>query len=880
MKENKDILNEVFFKKAKVSRKDQLLKDLMYAPSDSKEGVFQVKNTDEVKKRLSDTFGVTFGNNNVKSLASRALKVFPIIVSDNVEPETVITLKKLMEEQYAEYINLLISNEVVDLGQLTAGQEDGNIAIQALDKISGTDFSKSRVADAAARGTKVDSDLVFANVPLYSLMREQGEALVSGNPIMDRLLEDAIVVDSEYSKDLIRFMNENANEIVSLKEYMGPTSQIAADTSNGSASGYHYDELRANDEAEPFKRRATTTTNLSSYLMDIEGEDDIVKREMDRNARRGLVGYDKNGREILNKISSADIVIDQIRMDEAINRSIGDMLSDPKNFHIRDRFEKATFLLQTRRISGLEYYNYLTLRLGIPVSDRARLELVKNFKISQVINYSKGVKTGSGHDSPFSLTKAEMKAMAKNQPLVDKTLPLILHSKMSTYLHAAGFTAGAGTGLALALLAGTPFGWAILGSSVVGAGVYALVKLIRKAKARKSSHLQGWERVEALINALEESQREVNAGVPYSSELDTKAMSKHVELNGEEAEKVDVSKAFSDFKGSLGKLLSLKPLALTESADPMISSYSEMYKLLENNSEALLEEVNEIIAEDTKEEVIERLDESIFTKIFGKKTLAKTAMPMDIKYVATKDDKDILATPSFMARTSYAYGSTEIERKENKDRKYNQPLIMTVKFKERFDDGKYTDNELTAVIGILGKVIRVSSDEMEYILKSNAEGEDVINGFFKDSTGSLSNMVSDMITKTGSKVSKDVKNLPQSAEIWKNLEKVATLAAANSLAGRKSGNLANAHIVFSQKEIDNIRNEIGVDYLRDMKVARALMKKYSAFTLMIANDAGQRVHILDDKDGISWDVVPYSALVGKDGGEQLNAALTKLGRMI
>ena len=51
---------------------------------------------------------------------------------------------------------------------------------------------------------------------------------------------------------------------------------------------------------------------------------------------------------------------------------------------------------------------------------------------------------------------------------------------------------------------------------------------------------------------------------------------------------------------------------------------------------------------------------------------------MTVKYVETKDNKKLITTPSFMAR-EYAYGSTEIDRKILKDRRYNQPLIMTVK---------------------------------------------------------------------------------------------------------------------------------------------------------------------------------------------------------
>ena len=70
-----------------------------------------------------------------------------------------------------------------------------------------------------------------------------------------------------------------------------------------------------------------------------------------------------------------------------------------------------------------------------------------------------------------------------------------------------------------------------------------------------------------------------------------------------------------------------------------------------------------------------------------------------------------------------------------------------------------------------------------------------------------------------------------------------------------------------------LRMETGIDFLKDVKKSIALMKRYSAFTLMVANDAGQRMNILDDQDAISWNVVPYSALSGK-GWKAINLSCT------
>ena len=102
------------------------------------------------------------------------------------------------------------------------------------------------------------------------------------------------------------------------------------------------------------------------------------------------------------------------------------------------------------------------------------------------------------------------------------------------------------------------------------------------------------------------------------------------------------------------------------------------------------------------------------------------------------------------------------------------------------------------------------------------------------------------------------------------------LAASNKLGGRRDNNIANAHIVFSQKEVDSVRVDTGVDYLKDKKLTAELMKRYSAFTIMVTNDVSERVYIFDDLDNISWNVVPYSAFRNKDTGDQLNSMLSKM----
>lgn len=870
MKDNKHILNEAFFKKARPSRKEALNLP-QYEPVEAKSkggnitGTYQVTDADEVKRRLSGTFGVMFGNNSVRSMASRAIKQFPILVSDNVSPETVVMLKKLMEEQYAEYISLMINNQVIDLSDYSAGEVDGNIAIQALDTISGTEFGKSKIADKIGKG-KNNPDDIFGNIPLYTLLREQNQiAIKTPDEKVNALLENAIITKPEDVTAVANFINENASDIVSLLEY--PTAE----------------DYKGEPTYDKRKKRL-----LRQYLMDIEnGEKEIDKltdSEMLLDIKRG-VSYDKAGNELYSRLTTADIVIDADKMDKAINRSVGAILTDPENVEIRDRFEKATFLLQSRRISGYEYFNYVTLRLGLPVSKEAKSALLKNFRIKDVVSYE-GVDTENvDTDSLNVLSTKQVDAIAKNERIVKSIVSDISKVSGKELIMPAlvGGSVGAGAVASGATIAGVaalgPIGLGLLGGAIIGSGAYALARLYKAKVAKKenkkeqkrlglSKNIEGWERVESLIQSLERAQSDIRND-------SNKIKSVYTPISKPYEKDIDISKNkenFVNLASELNKTRTLVGSVLRESCEPRkisIATPDHIEEYYERSCKELLELCEEL---DQDEDFCQ--DMLVEAKLGSLSMLSDGPSPVTVKYIEKKPGKDALLMPSSLStRVRYAYGSTEIERKENKDRRYDQPLVMTVKFKERFSDGKFADNELTAVIGILGKVIRIPSEEMEYVLKENAEGK-TLEGFFKSD---LVNNISDMLSMN--KVSKDLKGLPKSGDIWHNLEKVSTLAAANKLSGKRNGNIANAHIVFSQKEIDNVRNDTDVNYITDNKKTVALMKRYSALTIMVANDVGQRLSIFDDQDNISWNVIPYSAIAGKDGGDQLTAALAKLSRL-
>lgn len=881
MKQNKDILNEAFFKKTTYSEKFK--KGLpQYEPASNKskpgfgsqfalgknEPSLAVTDTDEVKKRLANVFGATFGNNSIKSMASRSIKTFPILVSDNLEPDTCVMLKKLMEDQYAEYINLLVSNQIVDLSVYTTDGTNGNIAIQALDTLSGSEFGSAKTADKISNRGSVAMDDVFGNIPLYNLLRENQLAISTGDSLTDRILENALIVPNENVNKLVKYIRENADNI-----------DILNDT---------YIESLLTEDPTPRVDTLSKTTRLDDYFNSRFNSDfakydytqNVATKDMNYDAIRGLVGVNDNGEEVYNKLTNTQVLVDSKNMDKIMNRTVGEMLIDPANKIIRDKFEKATFLLESGAIAGTEYINYITIRLGIPITQRTRTEIVNRFKIKDVRRDTEYSVDKNGNleviiDSKYNQFS---KDIANNRKIVNSALSSSLSLPVKIAIGAISATTGIAVG-AISTFFMSPLIAPIAATAIVGAGSYLIAKLVKKYLVKKdietaNSKIQGWERVEALIEQMERNRDEVVMKVYKREEF--KKQKEEINSNkydvlAQTKIKTDISKNIEDaevafkldnIKVDLDNLI--KNSALRESFN---FEKTEIYS-------PVLKEDLELFYKTLSETYNECMKDSDFVNQHLSEDLT-TAMPIKTQYIMKKPDKDVLIAPAYSVRSNYAYGSTEIERKENKDRRYNQPLIMTVKFKERFSDGKFSDNELTAVIGILGKIIRIPSEEMKYILRANANGE-TIRGVFADG-GNAKNLISDLLST--SKISKDIKALPQSADIWKNLEKVASLAASNAISGKKNNNISNAHIIFSQKEIDELRSEDGIDYLKNVKLAANLMKRYSAFTIMVANDAGQRVYVYDDLDNINWDVVPYSALMGKDTGDQLTAALAKLGRL-
>ena len=923
MANNDQILNELFWKKKGYSEK-QKDKMAQYKPvsktgdiksifnGNSIDG-FVVSDADEVKKRLVGALGMAMGNNTIKSSASRATKRFPIIVSDDISPETVVMLKTMMEEQYASYIDLLVSNMIINLSDYDTSGANGNIAIQALDQLDGPDFGTGRIANAAKAG-KLSLDTVMANNPGWKFLRTNENAeYVSGNPIIDEFLNGAIICESKDAKQVANVLYE---ELSTLNE-AGTGTMHTCNAALGNIKEEEIDDafaikcvrdyighdpswsIRPGDILFDISSRKVFIRSIKPdvwYLDNRKPEDDpdkrlfnaiddLVKTDIRSNYRDYNIRRDDKGRfDGVDKLISPNVFVNQNDLTTALNRSIADTLSGKNarndderslSMYMRDRFEKASFLLASCEISGSEYISYLTDRLGIPVAQATRVEILSKYPVSKVI--FKNTKKYDGADVNNDALIDEMrKNIDRNtKHVVTSLVPDItgISGKDVAVITAAGaggagIGAGAGAGISLAAtgaIAAAPIIWPAL---AVGAGAgltAAIIRLLKKKKYKEMMNaVSGWERVEALIDEMDFNRADL---MKHKMKVDIKLLDDHSKTEEFRKEQASLFNQFaSKMEQSLGRVQLTERATLKPFIEPL--SEARINNTLENLT--LLDE--ELIKDPVFVREYEQLSE-------GTKYVINTKKPGDViirqQKIKAKDVADII--PSFGTKDVVAYGSVEYDKKEIKDRKFNEPLILTIKFKERYSDGKYADNELTAVIGILGVVTRVPSEEMATILRANVDGKTLSNFFKGDDSNSAKDLIGNVIsTFVGSKYAE---KLPKSGKIWANLEKVTALAVANKLAGNNNGNISNAHLVFSQKEIDLIKSELGVDYLKNANLAAQLMKKYSAFKIVVCNDAMQYVYSYDDPDAISWDDAPYSAYMGKSNADQMLSAFTQFNRM-
>ncbi len=1058
MKDSLDVINEAFFKKQ--SYQDKMNKKLSkYEPvgnsGDAKphgfgsvgsfgSGGLAITDTDEVKKRLTGAFGASFGRNSIKSLASKSIKTFPIIISDNIEADTAVNIKKLVEEQYAEYISLLINNQVIDVADFGTAEAGGaNIAIQAIERLTGASTDKrGEITRKSMDGTLGFMDLI-KGASMYNLIRNESEATFD-DETLSALFEDAVVVPKESAEDVIDFMNENLVDIMDtvsegdasyeiikpvgreketglvgelinegylqegntyvigairnqnngekddvyiryLKDELKKASGTLAKANNDITSAEltaqakiaqaerdrqhasSMDSLKLDRKIDGFNNSVATANRearhrdeLSKYASAVDRErqkhrdyvrdkleasrieaervknveirekmlqriDELTKKHDELIAAQDSK-FEEKEKKLKDRISELEdviqnpgdiekgtmILLSKDKLETTLGKTVKDILSAKENAEIKNKFTTATFLLQSNNISGHEYISYVSERLGLPISEEVRRVVTLKYKASNVVSSELG-------QGKFSLTvsrenrqrlegnlktsnKIFNKMLGVNILTVAKsaaiggTLGLVGYGayKAATALAGGSTVASiATTGTTVAVssfVLSNPILVAALVPAAIGVSATLLASVLKQRKynrelAYNRNRTTGWERVEHLIQQIEAGRDEISlSGTNRANKFELAKSEKESEFEFEKQRQADELK----YQQSLvtdyyDKHRLLETVDDTDVPEENFNGKVYYHCMSEEAMGAevpyTFDAISEVLREGTS--TIDLRDELMNAGIKPQEiseATSTTTFPIQLKKTYEYNPKDkgkIIVAPAFGARSAQAYGTVEYDRREIKDRKYNSPLIMSVTFRERYSDGTFADNELTAVIGILGVITRIPSDEMKFILEQNTEGS-VLKGIFK-SEGGAKNSLTDILGV--SKLKREMQALPQSIDVWKNLEKVKTLALANTISGKANDNIANAHIIFSQKEIDECRGSTGIDYLKDRKNVSELMKRYSAINIMVANDISEKLFVFDDIDAISWNIIPYSEIRGKTSGDQLTSALLKLGRL-
>lgn len=1036
-------------------------------------GIFTT-DSDEIKKRLTGALGVVIGNNTVKSMANKAIKTFPIIVSDDISPETTVMFKSYMEEQYCNDLSLLISNMTIDLSKFKKNSSDGNIAIQALNVVSNNDFSKQSLARKALSGN-LSTDDVFKNSISYTLLRTESfdtSKYTTGNDIFDNLLSEAAVMPSSAVNDYIgtvtALYEQVLNEAVTIPQSLetkARNNQIElstaaylmciinrSDTATEKTFGLNIDfkhmhynitdseyevicKLIQNTYGIPdtkykacIKKVANSTDaekdNQFELLLkcakdvnfapnptpqpepgtngrtneprrggngtpknnfdgnetdnDVYSNSEYLQYKKDYNTFRSAVaaGLDNETAKIADKYFNQTLAPLRYRKvncghpvkwkDYGENtelRTMADVLALPENEIIRDRFNKALYLLSTNRIAGHEFISYSIDRLGIPIGPNVRTNIISTYPTENVVlkgtgGYSLGTSGvfDSGNNSriknlnnrkgtmPLSTDEREAAMNA-----IDNGYDISINPKIYEIAHkitgedwkkalkymgigaavgAGAGAAGAGIAVAAGVTVACPWILPVIagGAAVTGLGtlVATLVSAKRKKDKTPAARYVGWERVEALINDLDRNYLNVRKMytdvyrqrndyiIDYAKSQNSgeRNYSTSHELHSEKKTEVNL---FKEFTNKMSRVydadITCGPLreefekqtdgqTLTEAVESTgvhdcinTDAYEDLCECIcdmtRNSKVAYVPDLDTL---KMKTEIFEEclvdvpyLAESFISKITGKSKKPTTIvvsnkLPVSYETVEIKNkNKQVepLIVPEFEAQHMLAYGSVEYDRKTIKDRRYNEPLFLTVKFKSRYADDKYSDNELTAVIGVQGIITRVPSEEMVLILKDNAG---------VDTDRDAANIIADndkqssLLTILNQLGSGNKLDLDKSGPIWNNLTKSTQLALANKLAGKSGNTVANAHLIFSESEINKVKIDSNIDYTKNIKLAEKLIKKYNASELIIANDLTETAHICDDIEKISFDVVPYGALRSKSSSDQTTAILNQISR--
>jgi hypothetical protein len=1012
-KTSEQVINELFGFGKKTDLEKLKDREAKYAPvndngtssvpavSVDPSGAIAVADPKELSKRLNTAFGMEIGSHTVKSMAGKAVKTFPIIMSDDISPDTAVMMKTMFEDRYAAYIQLLVSNQVIDVTTLNPDDKDENMALQALNKLDGTDFGTERVAHKMQSTGELTADDLGKNLPIMPIIRSmQVQTFESKSenfpPEVQGLLENAIIVNDSDVPATIKLLRESleketvekpltegiipadnedeANNLINelsmnpptldpahgdlqtlidictmlynnmnshhpafnysnadqqtVRYFYNPNSHAVNNAHNNHAPVDYILYSCANEnDFNTFVTRFPAV-NAHAFAASCRHLAELIHRDIQAPRVDPEEGGQGGGHGDGHDNRDSNVIFRSIHNDSAhgeVDTSVAAMLDLPENKMLKKKFTEAGYLLTSYRISGSEYISYM-LHIGIPVTEKTQHEILLNFKASDVQYDATSYSVMGGNISGRSKYSGKVRAL--NNRIADSRTDQpkrrhLLFSQVYPAVGGAAFSAvgfgitAATGGLGAIMGAGITSAMTALGASIgglsagpfalvgagLGAGAGVLAGVTAQAFARHRARMlqervQGWERVEYLIDQMEKNQYEATSyrhdPAAYMKSMDL--YDNKIDKDGNEVGAFGNfnSKDYLDFSKESDKTLTqiadrfVPPQhhderqengQVNESLASSLEVEQPINVFMYDNEEELQEDLKAAIEE---AESLDNLTEADLKSIEEAKSYLtiSTKVPGEIKpSTITKyklDDKYTSLMPSYATKNMSVYGTVEYDRKEMADRKYNEPLILTIKFKDKFSDEKTDNNSLTAVIGILGVVTRVPSNEMVKVLESSLNGGVLKNFFGNDQSNSAKDIIANIIAK----VNNSGEELPTSGKVWRNLSKISDLAAANALAGSNSGNVSNAHLVFSQKEIDTVKHDTGTDYLHDAKASAKLMKDYAAFQLTICNDALQVVYTFDNPESISWDAVPYSAYSGHSSKDQVTTALSQISRMM
>lgn len=198
------------------------------------------------------------------------------------------------------------------------------------------------------------------------------------------------------------------------------------------------------------------------------------------------------------------------------------------------------------------------------------------------------------------------------------------------------------------------------------------------------------------------------------------------------------------------------------------------------------------------------------------------------------------------------------------------PTLMVIHFRTQGADGRVTEAENKAVIGVKAKLQFVTSDDVvDRIIDKNRDGHGLFN-FLRATTREISFLKDFLFAIDKAKLDATHRS---SSPIWKILERRAANSSINTMIGRNNDAAAITTLVISRDTLDTLNKEYG--FRGSVSDILGLMKAYNLLAFFIADDVRERVDFIYDDDSRKFETLSYSAL-DKAGDSDLKKVISVL----